>query len=647
MSDNTGLHNLFSPITINGMELKNRAVMPAMGTMFGNRDNTVSDRLKSYFAARARGGTGLIITGVCAIDPRGRGFGNQIGIWDETFIPGLKDLSDTIHKEGAKIAVQLHHAGRESMKIVLKTLPEAPSAIPSPNIQQPVEAMSIERIEEVVQFFAAGAARAREAGFDAVEIHGAHGYLVHQFLSPFSNQRTDKYGGSDENRARFALEIIRAVRAAVGPDFPLMIRISVSEEIRQGYGPDFTTWLAPQLVEAGVDLIHASVGALSTPGNLAIATMDMPPGFNLERARIIKNVVDVPVIGVGRVQDVMLAEEALERGDADLIAFGRQHLADPDFINKARQGAFEDIRPCIACNQGCIERMMYEIKPITCVFNPECGEEYHWDYKKTGSPKNIWVIGAGPGGLSAAFYAAGRGHRVTVFEAEDEPGGQLIPASSPPHKEDLRDWLGWILRQLDKAGVAVQCGTRVTEEMIAGERPDAVVLASGARHFVPDIPGIESDIVVSAREVLEGRAEAVLPVVILGAGYVGMETADFIIDNGRGVVIYEMSEQLPVGKHTAHGYWLHKRLRDAGGRIELGAKVLRIERDGIVYQQGENGEHMEPAATVINALGAVSNNELVRVIKNLDIPCKVIGDAAGPRRFIEAIHEGARAGIEI
>ena len=334
------LEHLFSPVTINGMTLKNRAVMPPMGTGYGNADGTVGERLIRYLARRALGGTGLIITEVCAVDPRGKGFPNEIGVWSDEFIPGLTLLTQAIHGENGKIALQLHHAGRETFEAAAGGMPEAPSPIPSAVLGQPCQEMSRERIAEMIDAFGRAAARAKRAGFDAVEIHGAHGYLLNQFLSPFSNQRTDEYGGSEENRSRFVLAIVAAVREAVGHGFPVIIRVSTDEMIRGGYDLEFMKRLAPRLVAAGVDAIHASLGVYSTPGNLSIASMDTEAGFNLFRARAIKEVVSVPVIGVGRINDPRVADRAIALGDADLISFGRQHLTDPDFIRKAAGGPF-------------------------------------------------------------------------------------------------------------------------------------------------------------------------------------------------------------------------------------------------------------------------------------------------------------------
>ena len=638
--------HLFSSITINGMKLKNRAVMPPMGTGYGNSDSTVSDRLVAYLSRRAQGGTGLIITEVCAIDPRGKGFPNEIGVWSDTFIPGLARIPEALHRYGAKAALQLHHAGRETFEDAIGTIPEAPSAIPSVILGQPCEAMSLERIARIIEAFAKAASRAKEAGFDAVELHGAHGYLLNQFLSPFSNQRDDKYGGNDENRARFVLEIIAAVRKTVGKDFPVWIRISADELVRGGYDLSFMQKFAPMMVAAGVDAIHCSVGVYSTPGGLAIASMDTEPGFNLFRARALKDVVNVPIIGVGRINNPEMADRAIAQGDADLISFGRQHLTDPDFINKAQDGALDDIRWCTACNQGCIERLSFEMKSATCSFNPECGGEHRSQAPKAKPSKRVWVVGAGPAGLSAAMAASARGHRVEVFEKEEKPGGQLLSASQPPHKSAFRDWVTWSLRQLKKSSTSVHCQHLISKEEIKQHMPEAVILACGAYPVTPSIPGLTSELVVDARDVLTGKVELKSPAVILGAGYVGMETADYLLSKGIPVTVLEMQAFPPVGKLTAHGYWLHKRIKTAGGRLLFGALVTGIEAGNVCYRQGDT-ERMESASMIVTAMGAKSENSLENVLKELAIPYNIVGDAKSPRRILEAIHEGHRAGQEV
>jgi 2,4-dienoyl-CoA reductase-like NADH-dependent reductase (Old Yellow Enzyme family)/thioredoxin reductase len=617
-----------------------------MGTGYGNPDSTVSDRLVAYLSQRAQGGTGLIITEVCAVNPRGKGFPNEIGIWSDAFIPGLARIPEALHHFGAKAALQLHHAGRETFEDAIGAIPEAPSAIPSVILGQPCEAMSLERIAQVVEAFASAAGRAKAAGFDAVELHGAHGYLLNQFLSPFSNQRDDKYGGSDENRARFVLEIIAAVRKKAGNDFPVWIRVSADELVRGGYDLSFMQKFAPLMVSAGVDAIHCSVGVYSTPGGLSIASMDTEPGFNLFRARALKDVVNVPVIGVGRINNPELADQAIARGDADLISFGRQHLTDPDFINKVRDGALDDIRWCTACNQGCIERLSFEMKSATCSFNPECGGEHKGQAPKAKPSRRVWVIGAGPAGLSAAMAASARGHKVEVFEKEEKPGGQLLSASQPPHKSAFKDWVIWSLRQLKKSSTPVHCQNLISKEKIKQHMPEAVILACGAYPVTLPIPGLDSGKVVDARDVLTGKVELKSPAVVLGAGYVGMETADYLLSKGIPVTVLEMQAFPPVGKLTAHGYWLHKRIKSAGGRLIFGAQVTGIEAGDVRYRQGDT-ERMENAAMIVTAMGAKSDNSLEDVLKELIIPYIIVGDAKSPRRVLEAIHEGHRAGGEI
>jgi 2,4-dienoyl-CoA reductase-like NADH-dependent reductase (Old Yellow Enzyme family) len=641
---------LFSPVTIKSMTIRNRAVMPAMGTAYAGADNTVSDRLLHYLVRRARGGTGLIITEVCAVDPRGKGFPNELGSWSDEFIPGLARLTEAVHREGACIALQLHHAGRETFASSTGAIPEAPSAIPSVILNQPCEEMSLGRITEVIEAYARAALRAKKAGFDAVEIHGAHGYLLTQFLSPFSNHRNDGYGGSDENRSRFVLEIVEAVRKEVGPDYPVIIRVSADELVRGGYDLEFMKKLAPRLVSAGVDAINVSVGVYSTPGNLSIASLDTEPAFNLFRARAVKEAAGVPVIGVGRINHPQTADEAIARGDADLIAFGRQHLADPDFLNKAREGRLEDIRWCVACNQGCIERLSFEMKSATCSFNPSCGREYREDRNprshQTPAGKTLWVIGAGPAGLSAALAASGRGYAVEVLERDARVGGQIQSASRPPHKQGFMDWVEWAVRELMKQGVNIRCSHEVTAESLKNGRPDAVILASGAYPVAAPVPGIRSDNVHDARDVLTGKVELAGTAVVLGAGYVGMETADYLVERGIDVVILEMQPFPPVGKHTAHGYWLHKRLKQAGARLMFGAKVLSIQGNVVHYLQGDE-QKIQQAAMVITAMGARSDDVLADALKDLGIACRVVGDAKSPRRLLEAIHEGHQAGSEI
>ena len=520
---------------------------------------------------------------------------------------------------------------------------------------QPCEEMSTSRIREVVEAFGKAALRAKKAGFDAVEIHGAHGYLLTQFLSPFSNHRQDAYGGSEENRSRFVLEVVESVRAEVGEGYPVIIRISADELVRGGYDLEFMKRLAPRLVSAGVDAIHASVGVYSTPGNLSIASMDTDPGFNLFRARAIKEAVSVPVIGVGRINSPDIAEAALARGDADLISFGRQHLTDPDFIGKVRAGSLDDVRWCVACNQGCIERLAFEMRSAACTFNPSCGYELREMSPSGGGSrgenaaarrKRVWIVGAGPAGLSAALSASECGHEVAVFEKDDRPGGQLIPASAPPYKEAFMGWVDWAVRQLKKRGVPISLESEIKFQHLQAGTPDAVILATGSSPVAAQIPGIDMDHVFDARDTLTDKTGIAGPAVVLGAGYVGMETADFLLAHGVKVTVIEMKSHIPVGKMRAHDYWLHKRIREAGGRILCGATVKSIGPEGVVYTLNDE-ERIEPASMVVTAMGAEPADSLEETLRQMGTPFRTVGDARSPRRLFEAIHEGHRAGREI
>ena len=369
------LSHILSPMSIKSMELANRVVMPPMGTNLGNADGTVSAENLAYMKRRAKGEPGLIITEITGVHPLGIVSPNQLGAYEDRFIPGLKKLVDLAHEAGTKIAMQIHHAGRESHFLGSQGKALGPSAISSIVFRTTPREMTLEDIKEAIAAFGSAAARAREAGFDAVEIHSAHGYLLTQFLSTLSNRRTDEYGGSTlKERSRFVFEVIKEVRQKVGPDFPISLRISTEESIRGGYTADDMQTILPDMVRAGADIIHASFGTHGSPAGITSPPAEYEPGFNTWLAKKVKEVVPVPVIAVGRFNDPAQADEVIARGDADLAAFGRQFLADPDFLIKARAGRTADIRKCIACNQGCIEREILGEGNIRCSINPETGQ---------------------------------------------------------------------------------------------------------------------------------------------------------------------------------------------------------------------------------------------------------------------------------
>lgn len=634
---------LFSPLNIRNMTLSNRAVMPPMGTALAERGGNVGEALLAYLRRQATSGAGLLISEITAVHPSGVVGPSEVGSWDDTFIPGLKKMADALHTCGSKAAMQLHHAGRESFYMLKKGLALGPSALPSLVFGQAPKEMSVEEIQEIVTAFGAAARRAREAGFDAVEIHGAHGYLLTQFLSAISNQREDAYGGTFANRARFAVEVVQSVRKAVGDDFPVLLRISTEEYIKNGYTVEDLLTILPDLVAAGVDVIHASIGTHGSPGGITSAQPEFEPGFNVRQAEKIKQAAGIPVIAVGRFTDPRRADEVIAAGRADMVAFGRQHLCDPDYLQKAKANRFEDIRYCIACNQGCIEREMYEGKSIRCAINPETGQELAYPKTTAKKPRRVWIVGAGPAGLTAAYEAGRLGHHVTLFEKEPAAGGNILFACKAPHKEIYLDWIQWLIRQVEKSGIAIQTGTMVTDAMLVQEQPETVILATGGEKITPGIEGIDLPHVFDAWQILGETVAPAKKVLIVGGGLIGMETACFAAEKGSSVTLIEKLSASPVPKYTGHGYSLHKYLREKKAVMHLGCGLARIEADSVILQENGQETTLNNFDQIIMAVGMKSRGDLKEGLAKNNIAHVVVGDALSVRRIMEATEEGARA----
>lgn len=641
------LEHLFSPIRIKGLTLSNRAVMPAMGTGLAEEGGMVGEALLAYLKRQASSGAGLIITEVAAVHKDGMSSPSQLSAWDDRFIPGLKRLAETIHGAGGKAAVQLHHPGRESAWLVSQGRAVSASAMPSAVHRQAGREMTLAEIEEMVVAFGSAAARAREAGFDAVEVHGAHGYLLAQFLSARSNIRQDAYGGSLENRARFTLEILAEVRRRVGDDFPISLRVSAEEAIKNGYLVEDIQKLAPAFVRAGADIIHASIGTHGSPGGITSASAELEPGFNAWRARKIKEVVDVPVIAVGRFQDPALADEVIGRGDADLAAFGRQQLADPDYLIKARSGRSREIRRCLSCNQGCIERLMLNEGTIRCAINPETGQELVYPKGPAKRPRRVLIVGAGPAGLTAACEAARLGHRVALYERQEKAGGTVQLAGLGPFKEGYLAWIDWLFERVKEAGVAVHLGEAASAETLKREGPEAVILATGAEAAPLAASWAADPKVVQADDVLLGRVPPGQDVVVVGAGWTGMETADFLLAKGSRVTVVEVLDRSPVISFTAHGYWLNRRFRDHKSRQLFETEIQAVGENEVTVRHKGEAVVLAPVDQVVTAIGRRPCLELEKALKESGLKYTVVGDARGARRIIEAVEEGARAAWEL
>jgi 2,4-dienoyl-CoA reductase-like NADH-dependent reductase (Old Yellow Enzyme family)/thioredoxin reductase len=649
------LKHLLEPIKIRSLTIPNRLVMPPMGTALGNNDSTVSEANLAYIKRRAQGGAGLIITEITEVHPLGSASPRCIAVWDDKFIPGLTKLAAVVHAQGGKIAMQLHHTGRENYLLQRKKQAIGPSAIPSfifGFLGAPRE-MTLGDIEETIAAFGSAAVRARKAGFDAVELHAAHGYLLMQFLSGLSNQRTDKYGGDFRGRSRFMIECLREVRKQVGDDFPMSIRVSGEECIKGGYTIADMQTIVPDLVAAGADLINVSFG---THGNPEVnidtpnpsAPIEYDPGFKSGLARKIKEVTTVPVISVGRYTDPYFMDEVIARGDADFIAVARQHLADPDFLKNAIAGHPEDTLECLACNQGCIERLSLEQLPIRCAINPQTGQELLYPAGPATTSQNVWVVGGGPGGLTAAFEAARLVHKVTLFEKEKETGGQVRYAAKGPHKEVYGRFVKTLAAKCRKKGVDFKLGVDVTEAMIDKGKPDVVILAVGADKSACPVEGVSRSIVCDAWQILDGEVKPEDHVVVIGGGLVGMETADFLREKGiKDITLVEMLASSPVLAISAHGYMVHKRLRADGVKLMFDTTVKLIEEGSVVVTQGGEDRKLKPVNQVIIAVGVTPRNILKEMLRKKGIRHFIIGDALAPRRIIEATTEGAKAAWDI
>ncbi len=649
------LEHLLEPIRIKNLEIANRLVMPAMGTALGNDDSTVSEANLAYIDRRAASGAGLIINEITEVHPLGAASPRCLGVWDDKFIPGLTKFAAVVHARGSKIAMQLHHTGRENFLLQRKKKAIGPSAIPSyifGFLGAPRE-MTPEDIDETIAAFGSAAVRARNAGFDAVELHGAHGYLLMQFLSAHSNHRTDKYGGDFRGRSRFMLDCLREVRKRVGQDFPISIRLSGEECIKNGYTISDIQTIIPDLVSAGADIINVSFG---THGNPEVnidtpnpsAPVEYGQGFKAHLARKIKEVTNVPVISVGRYTDPYVMDEVIARRDADFIAVARQHLADPDFLKNAREGHPEDTLECLACNQGCIERLSLEALPIRCAINPQTGQELLYPPAPAAISRNVWIVGGGPAGLTAAFEAARLGHQVTLFEQEKETGGNVRYAAKAPHKAVYGRYIKTLTANCRQKGVEIKANTAVTESMIETDKPDVVILAIGAGKSTCPAEGVNSAVVCDAWQILDGEVAPQNHAVIIGGGLVGMETADFLRERGiKDVTVVEMLATSPVLAWAAHGFMLHKRLQAAGVKFLFGTIVKRIAEGSVVVTQNGEEQTLEPVGQVIVAIGVTPRNTLKDLLVKKGIRHFIVGDADAPRRIIEATTEGAKAAWEI
>ena len=626
------------------MEIKNRLAVSPMVTNYCEKNGKATDRFVAYHEEKARGGWGLILTENYAITPDARGFSYVAGLYEDAQIAGHARVADAVHKHGAKIVAQMVHAGRQTNhRINTGVQVVAPSAIPCPDNQELPHELTVAEIRQMVSRFGDTALRIKKAGFDGVEIHGGHGYLIAEFLTPYVNKRVDEYGGILANRLRFPREIIQDVRAKVGPDFPIFFRISSHEGMPGGRKLQDTRAIVMMLEEWGVDAIDITAGTYGD--GFTVPSMAEEHAWNVDSAAEIKKVVSIPVMIVGRINEPILAESILRSGMADIVAMGRASLADPHLPNKAREGKFETIRQCIGCLQGCLGYLGLD-KPISCLVNPELGYEGALQAAKVQKKRRVAVIGGGPAGLEAARAAAARGHEVSLYEAEASLGGQFASAAYPPYKGELASYISWARNELDRLGVRIQLATTFTAELAAKLTPDAVIVAAGARPLILNIPGIRGENVVLAQDILLGRREAAKNIAVLGGGLIGLETAVHLGWLGRKVTIFEKVDTLCPDVVSGVLPALLKLVDDYGIQKVLNATVVEItDKEVVVVEDGERKRYA--ADMVVLAMGMDQENSLVQELREKVKEVLVVGDAVRPRQALQATREGFVAGLSV
>jgi 2,4-dienoyl-CoA reductase (NADPH2) len=660
---------LFEPIRINQLEVPNRIYLPAMHLDMADNFQ-VTEQMKAFYRERARGGAGLICVGFATVDDRS-GSPLNIGAHRNEFISGLSELADEIRTGGAASAVQLNHAGRYNPSFFMEGRePVAPSAIASRFTKETPRALEKDEIRGIVDAFAAAAGRVQKAGFDAVEILCGTGYLISEFLSPLTNRREDEYGGSPENRLRFPLEVLQAVRKTVGPDFPIVARMNGNDLMPGGMGRRDLQEVARRLSgESGADALHVNVGWHEAAVPQIVPSV--PRGGFAYLARGIKEAVDVPVVASHRINDPDTARELISSHMCDMAAIGRGLIADPELPEKARQGRERDILHCIGCGQGCMDNL-FRMAHVECLVNPRAGHELELPQKTVERPQRVLVAGGGPAGMSAAMAASDAGHEVILVEKSDRLGGQLHIAGSPPGREEFAVLARDLARQTELRGVCIETGKAATPELIREYAPDRVILCTGGAPITPDIPGADGDNVCQAWDVLAGRAHPGRRVIVVGGGAAGVETALFLgrkgtldgetlkfllshnvedCDTLRGlclsgtkeITVVEMLDKLGRDIGPSTRWTMKQEMAALGITSKARTTALEITPEGLKAET-ENGPEFLPADSVVLAVGTTSYNPLQTEVEHMNIPCSTVGDASEPGQAIQAIRQGYLAG---
>jgi 2,4-dienoyl-CoA reductase-like NADH-dependent reductase (Old Yellow Enzyme family)/thioredoxin reductase len=604
-----------------------------------------SEQFIRYHEEKAKGGWGLIITEDFRVSEYAGGYPHIAGLYNEEQVESYKRFTDVIHRYESKIFAQIYHAGRQANHNVNGgAQPVSCSPIPCPWNKEIPRELTVPDIREIISDFANTALNVKRSGFDGVEIHAAHGYLIHQFLSLNSNKRIDEYGGCYENRIRFLREIMEAVRSAVGDDYPVQVRVSAADEADGGRSVFESHQLFKDIESFGADAIHVTFSMYGTRSSLgSVGSFYQPKGYGAHYAADVKKLVGVPVLAVGSIHDPFMAEDILEKGDADFITMARMSLCDPQLPNKLKSGNVEDIRPCVRCLQGCTAST-YQGVPLNCMVNPELGHEFEYDYTPAEKKKKVYIAGGGVAGMEAARAAKIKGHDVTLFEEHETLGGQFVIASYPPYKGDFAPYPAWLTRQIENLGVKVRLGAELTPEIVEADKPDKVIIATGVRPVIRQHKGIELPKVMKAEEVLIGKRDAGMNVLVVGGGMIGSETAAFLGTMCKASVALS-TRQSDIGGDMDSG--IRDNLKDELSRnfvnVFTHTTLKEVTEEGAVLMT-EGREWTYPCDTVVVAFGTESYNPLS---EKLIGKCEtvVVGDALEPRKAIEAVREGFIAGL--
>ncbi|MEM2022140.1 MAG: FAD-dependent oxidoreductase [Archaeoglobaceae archaeon] len=629
---------LFEPIRIGDLEIKNRIVMAAGETNYHTIDGGVTERLLEFYRERAKGGIGFAVVGVAKVE---KYFLGGIAAYDDKYIPDLKKIADVFHEYDVKCALQLWHPGRYEISLDPERQPVAPSPIPSPIFtRRTPKELSKEEILKIEEEFADAALRAKKAGFDAVELIGSAGYLISQFFSPATNKRTDEYGGSLENRTRFAVEILERIKEKCGK-FTVTIRIPGDEFIEGGNTVKEMKRIAKILEDAGVAAIHVMAGWHESKRPLI--TMLVPRGGFAYLAGEIKKEVSVPVIASHRINDPLVAEKILRDGLADMVAMFRPLVADPEHPKKANEGRFNEIRTCLACNQGCMDMVM-QGQPITCLVNPTAGRESEFRYLRAERVKKVVIVGGGPAGCTAAELLAKKGHKVILFEKTDKLGGQMNIAAKSPLAYEFAELGRYFMTVLPKLGVEVKYRTVADASRVLAEDPDAVIISVGASPLIPNIPGVEN--AVTGFDVLLGKAEVGNKVVVIGGGGVGCDVAAKLASEGKEVTIVEMLPKIAQDVGISTRWTVLMYLNEKGVRILTNTKAIGIKPNAVIVESDGQKKEIE-CDTVVIAVGTKPNDGLYEELKNKVKEIYKVGDCVKPRKAIDATREAAELALRI